>query len=59
MSIHDWCLFLDTQSKVAYTYTIREWEHIINLRVYEITGKAHPDAKIVCSQIEQILNQIK
>lgn len=38
---------LDTMSKVVYTYTIAEWEYIVNMRLWDWTGKAHPDAKIV------------
>lgn len=46
---------LDTMSKVVYTYTVAEWEHIINMRLFDWTGKAHPDAKIVAKQIYDIL----
>lgn len=52
-----WCLFLDTMSKVAYTYTVAEWEYIINMRLYDWTGKAHPDAKIVAEDIKLCLEQ--
>lgn len=38
---------LDTMSKVVYTYTVAEWEYIVNMRLWDWTGKAHPDAKIV------------
>lgn len=38
---------LDTMSKVVYTYTVAEWEYIINMRLWDWTGKAHPDAKII------------
>ena len=38
---------LDTATKVVYTYTIKEWMHILNLRYFETTGKAHPNAKII------------
>ena len=50
-----WCLFLDTMSKVAYTYSVRDWEYIINLRLFDYTGGAHPDAKIVVKQIKEAL----
>lgn len=46
---------LDTMSKVIYTYTVAEWEYIINMRLFDWTGKAHPDAKIVAKQIYDIL----
>ena len=42
---------LDTMSKVVYTYTVAEWEYIINMRLWDWTGKAHPDAKIVAARI--------
>ena len=38
---------LDTMSKVVYTYTVAEWEYIVNMRLWDWTGKAHPDAKII------------
>lgn len=38
---------LDTYTVVAYTYNIKEWQHIINLRFLESTGKAHPNAKMI------------
>lgn len=47
-----WCLFLDTMSKVVYTYSLKDWEYILNLRLYDYTGKAHPDAKVVAKAIE-------
>ena len=42
---------LDTMSKVVYTYTVKEWEDIVNMRLWDWTGKAHPDAKIVAARI--------
>lgn len=38
---------LDTMSKAVYTYTVAEWEYIVNMRLWDWTGKAHPDAKII------------
>ena len=38
---------LDTMSKVVYTYTVAEWEYIVNMRLWDWTGKAHSDAKII------------
>ena len=46
-----WCLFLDTMSKVVYTYTVAEWEYIINMRLWDWTGKAHEDARIIARKI--------
>lgn len=51
-----WCLFLDVMSKAVYTYTVRDWEYIINLRLWDYTGSAHPDARIVTQQVKDILN---
>lgn len=46
---------LETMSVAVYTYSISEWKHIIDLRYYENTGKAHPDAKIIAGKIKHIL----
>lgn len=46
---------LDTYTVVAYTYSIQEWAHILYLRYHEKTGKAHPDAKAVASDIRSII----
>ena len=51
-----WILPLDTMSKVVYTYTIKEWEEILNMREFDYTGKAHPDAKNVARQIHVIFD---
>lgn len=50
-------LALGTTTRVIYTYTVNEWAHIINLRVHEITGKAHPDAKNIVNQIKNMLSE--
>lgn len=47
---------LDTATKCVYTYSIDEWFDIIRKRVYNTTGKAHPNATIICKLIEQELN---
>lgn len=46
---------LDTYTVVAYTYNIKEWQHIINLRFLESTGKAHPNAKMIGCFIHNII----
>lgn len=46
---------LGTQTTAVYTYTRKEWEHILDLRLHGTTGKPHPDAKDVASQIKQLL----
>ena len=53
-----WILPLDTMSKVVYTYTIKEWEDILNMREFDYTGKAHPDAKRVACQIHKQFNNL-
>lgn len=47
---------LDTATICAYTYSADEWFEIIKKRVYNITGKSHPNATIICKLIEQELN---
>ena len=38
---------LDTYTVVAYTYTLADWSHILDLRYHETTGTPHPNAKII------------
>ena len=47
---------LDTATVCAYTYSVREWKHIINLRYFGTTGKPAPDAKVIG---EMLYNSIK
>lgn len=49
---------LDTMSKVIYTYTIAEWEYIVNMRLWDWTGKAHPDAKTIGQLIYNELEKL-
>lgn len=49
---------LDTATRCIYTYSIDEWFDIIRKRVYNTTGKAHPNATIICKLIEQELNEL-
>lgn len=46
---------LCSATKVAYTYTLKEWLHIIDLRYWETTGKAHSNAKLVAGMIRESL----
>lgn len=48
---------LDTYTVVAYTYTLSDWSHILDLRLHEVTGKAHPNAKKVASEIHRIITE--
>lgn len=47
---------LDTFTRCVYTYSVDEWFEIIKKRVYNTTGKSHPNATIICKLIEQELN---
>lgn len=49
---------LDTATKCIYTYSIKEWKHIIDLRYYGKTGKPHPNAKIIAGMIKDKLNDL-
>lgn len=46
---------LDTATICIYTYSIREWRHILDLRYYGTTGDPHPNAKIIASMIRNEL----
>ena len=48
---------LDTYTVVAYTYTLAEWSHILDLRYHETTGTPHPNAKIIGEKIRNIIIQ--
>lgn len=48
----------DTATVCVYTYSWSEWEETIKKRVYNITGKSHPNATIICKLIEQKLNSL-
>lgn len=47
---------LDTATKVIYTYSVKEWKHIIDLRYYGTTGKPHPNAKLVIGMVRDLIN---
>lgn len=49
---------LDTATRCIYTYSIREWRHIIDLRYYGTTGKPHPNAYIIASMIRNELMEL-
>lgn len=49
---------LDTATRCIYTYSINEWRHIIDLRYYGITGKPHPNAKIIAGMIRNNLMEL-
>lgn len=45
---------LDTATKVIYTYSIREWRHILDLRC---DTRAHPNARIIATMIKHELKE--
>ena len=49
---------LSTATKVVYTYSIDEWRAIVDLRYYGITGKPHPNAKIIAGMIRKQLMEL-
>ena len=46
---------LDTYTVVAYTYTLSEWSHILELRYHGTTGTPNPNAKIIGEKIRNII----
>ena len=46
---------IDTYTVVAYTYTLSEWSHILDLRYHDTTGTPHPNAKIIGEKIRNII----
>lgn len=46
---------LDTATVCVYTYSIKEWRAILDLRYYGTTGKPHPNAKIIAGMIRNEL----
>ena len=46
---------LCTATKCVYTYSLKEWGHILNLRYWGTTGKPHPNVKIVAGMIREQL----
>lgn len=49
---------LDTATKVVYTYNVDEWEHILDLRYRHKTGRAHPNAFLIASMINDKLENL-
>lgn len=49
---------LDTKTTVVYTYSTKEWYHIIRNRYYGDTGAPHPNAKIIAGMIKDKLNEL-
>lgn len=49
---------LDTATRCVYTYSTKEWRHIIDLRYYGTTGTPHPNAKIIAGMIRDNLMEL-
>lgn len=49
---------LDTATRCIYTYSLKEWRAIIDLRYYGTTGKPHPNAKIIAGMIRDNLMEL-
>lgn len=49
-------LTFNTYTVVGYTYNLYEWRHIMDMRLRDLTGVAHKDAKVVAEQISDIIN---
>lgn len=47
---------LDTATKVIYTYSLKEWQHVLDLRLYDKTGKAHPNCHVVMQMVKDKIN---
>lgn len=49
---------LDTATVCIYTYSVRQWKHIIDLRYHGTTGAPHPNAKIIAGMIKEELEDL-
>lgn len=49
---------LDTATRCVYTYSADEWQAIIDLRYYGVTGKPHPNAKLIVGMIRERLMEL-
>ena len=49
---------LDTATRCIYTYSVREWRHIIDLRYYGTTGTPHPNCIIIAGMIRNNLMEL-
>lgn len=46
---------LDTHTRAIYTATVKEWQHIIDLRLKGTTGKPHGDIKVIAEKIQKLI----
>lgn len=51
-------LGIDCATKCFYTYSIKEWKHILDLRYKGTTGDPHPNAKIIATEIYNKLKEL-
>ena len=49
---------LDTATRCVYTYSLKEWRAIIDLRYYGTAGKPHPNAKLIAGIIRNNLMEL-
>lgn len=49
-------LIIDSYTRVAYTYNLLDWSHILDLRYHGTTGTPHPNAYIAGEQISTLIN---
>lgn len=49
-------LTFNTYTICGYTYSLNEWRYIMDMRLRNLTGVAHKDAKVVAEQISDIIN---
>ena len=49
-------LNLNTKSQAVYTAFDDDWEHFIKLRADDVSGKVHPNMKIIADKIKELFN---
>ena len=49
-------LNLNTRSQAIYTAFDDDWEHFIKLRADNVSGKVHPNMKIIADKIKELFN---
>lgn len=49
---------LDTATRCVYTYSLKEWRAIIDLRYYGTTGQPHPNCVIITKLIKEKLEEL-
>lgn len=49
---------IDTATVCAYTYNVKEYRNILDLRYYGTTGQPHPNAKLIAGMIREQLMKL-